>query len=49
MSCDLCGPSPHENGEKHTEVWIEIPGVVVEEGMVDVCLEHYEAIQEAVE
>lgn len=45
MSCQLCEPAPHENCEVYTMVTIEDPAMQTE-AHFDVCLEHYEAIQE---
>lgn len=47
MACELCEPAPHENCEVYTQVHIEDPAYGTS-GTVDVCLEHYEAIEEAI-
>lgn len=46
MPCVLCEAAPHEPCETYTVVSIEDPSTG-RGGAVDVCLEHFEVIQDA--
>lgn len=43
--CDLCEPAPHTNCEAYTMLVVEDPKDG-SDATVDVCLEHYEALEE---
>lgn len=43
--CQMCEPAPHANCDKYTSVWVE-DSMTGSGAEVQVCMEHYEAIEE---
>jgi hypothetical protein len=47
MTCELCKAASHPPVESYTQIVVEDP-MTGDDAVIDVCLEHYEVIEDAI-